>query len=208
MKKLNISISSIEPIFEKIEKISKVQRLLISIATLVVLIGASVYFSYVPKYKRIDAYKKEYINLESRLVTAKRNAKQLEKYRQEINDSRLKFKLSVKALPEKKEIPSLVASISQSGVDSGLEFTLFQPKGENVKDFYAEIPVSIKVIGHYHNVAIFFDKVGSLSRIVNIKDIKMAPLKGEGKLITSCTAVTYKFVETGAKVKAGAKKKK
>ncbi len=114
----------------------------------------------------------------------------------------------MKALPDKKEIPSLLTNITESGKDAGLEFLLFQPKPEINKDFYAEIPVSIKVAGNYHNVGLFFDKVSRLSRIVNIKDIVMATTR-EGKgLNTSCTAVTYRFVETEEKDAANKAKKK
>jgi type IV pilus assembly protein PilO len=72
---------------------------------------------------------------------------------------------------------------------------MFQPRPERQKDFYAEIPVSIKVTGGYHNVAMFFDNVARLYRIVNIENIQM---KSEGRthsLMTTCTAVTYRFVD-------------
>ena len=105
----------------------------------------------------------------------------------------------MKALPEKKEIPNLLASISSSGQDSGLEFALFEPKPENNKDFYAEIPVAVKVSGSYHNVASFFDKVSRLPRIVNIDNISITAQKQTKKeglsLSTSCTAITYRFIE-------------
>jgi len=116
------------------------------------------------------------------------------------------LKRAVKKLPEKKEIPSLLSSISQSGRDAGLEFLLFEPRGEQIKEFYAEIPVSIIVTGNYHKTALFFDKVARLHRIVNVDNIKMIAAKGSGELRTSCTAVTYRFVET--KSKQASKKRK
>ena len=119
----------------------------------------------------------------------------------------MQFKSAMKALPEKEEIPSLLTSISRSGQDVGLEFLEFTPKAEVRKEFYAEIPVSIKVQGGYHDLAIFFDKVARLSRIVNIKNISMGRGKGGQELNTSCTAVTYKFIEPAPK-KPGKKKKK
>jgi type IV pilus assembly protein PilO len=101
-----------------------------------------------------------------------------------------------------------LSSISQSGRDAGLDFLLFQPQAEKNKDFYAEIPVSIKITGNYHNVALFFDKVARLSRIVNIDDIKMTSTKGNANLITSCKAVTYRFVEKKVEPASSKKKKK
>ena len=94
-----------------------------------------------------------------------------------------------------------VSSVQVAGVsydnlgDAGLEFLLFEPKPEVRKEFYAEIPVAINVTGGYHDMAIFLDKIARLSRIVNVKDISMGRTKGGEDLNTSCTAVTYKFVE-------------
>ena len=76
-----------------------------------------------------------------------------------MEEAEVQFKTAMKALPEKEEIPSLLTSISRSGQDVGLEFLLFEPKNEVRKEFYAEIPVAMHVIGGYHDLAIFFDKV-------------------------------------------------
>jgi type IV pilus assembly protein PilO len=76
-----------------------------------------------------------------------------------------------------------------------MEFLLFEPKAEVPRDFYAEIPVAMNIRGDYHNLAVFFDKVARLSRIVNINDISITPGKEARELSTACTAVTYKFVE-------------
>ena len=75
------------------------------------------------------------------------------------------------------------------------DFILFQPKPEVKMDFYAEIPVAINVTGDYHGVATFFESVAELNRIVNIRDINIAPEKDSTSLTTTCTAVTYKFIE-------------
>ena len=127
-----------------------------------------------------------------------------------MRDAEAEFKTALKALPDKREIPSLLTSVSRVGIESGLEFLLFQPQPEVMKEFYAEIPVSIRISGGYHNVALFFDRVARLPRIVNIKNIKMNKSKGSLKLTTTCTAVTYRFVETPKKkpVKKGKKRKK
>ena len=215
MKKPKIDLKkSSEPLFEKIEKLSKVQRILICSGIFLVIIGSFVYFSYFPKIKTQKKLSKEIMQLEKKLIVAKRNARDLQKYQKEIKEAKGEFKEVMLSLPEKEEIPSLISAISESGQESGLEFLLFQPKGENRKDFYAEIPVSIQVKGNFHNIVLFFDKVARLSRIVNIRDIKISRAKGKGKsktsdsskLSTSCTAVTYKFVEPVSKKKKPKKK--
>jgi type IV pilus assembly protein PilO len=91
----------------------------------------------------------------------------------------------------------LLANVSQSGQESGLNFLLFVPKPNKTYDFYAEIPVSIEVNGGYHNLALFFDRVARLSRIVNIENIDIADSgKEPGMLEMKCTAVTYQFLES------------
>jgi type IV pilus assembly protein PilO len=196
MKKPKLSLEKLEPAIERIEKLSRLQRVLIYVLTFVVLVGVTVYFGLLPKYQKIGELEAEVENLDQRLMIAKRNAAQLPKLRAKMKAAEERFRTVMKALPERQEIPSLLTSISQSGKEAGLEFMLFQPGGEVSKDFYAEIPVSINVVGGFHDVAEFFDRVASLNRIVNIKDIRMAPMPDRNQeLNTSCTAVTYKFIE-------------
>jgi type IV pilus assembly protein PilO len=207
MKKFDISLKPIEPLFEKVGNISKVHRILICVAIFIIITGLFVYFLYLPKFEKLDQLNSDYKNLENRLVSAQKQAAQLNKYREKMKTAESQYKIAMKALPDKKEIPSLLTSVSEAGKEAGLEFLLFQPESEINKDFYAEIPVSIKVAGNYHNVGLFFDKVSRLSRMVNIKDIMMITPQGEEALITSCTAITYRFVETEEKDAANTAKK-
>ena len=201
MKKIDLSNLS-KWFFEHIDKIGKlgkIYRILLCLGILAALIGPFFYFSFLPKLNTIDELKKETESLETRLVRARAKAGQLKHYQAMLKEAEIEFKIVRKKLPEKKEIPSLLSSISRSGRDAGLEFILFQPQPERNKDFYAEIPVSIMVTGSYHNVAFFFDRLAGLSRIVNIENIKMTTAKGGSNLTTSCTAVTYRFIETEQK---------
>jgi type IV pilus assembly protein PilO len=206
MKKSKVSADSLSPVFEKIEQLNKVQRILITVVVFVLLLGGFAWFSYWPKYDEIGKLKGALAAEEKKLEIAKRNARQLNSWRAKMKSKEEQFQVVKQALPEKEEIPSLLASISQSGKDAGLEFELFQPKPEVARDFYAEIPVAINVTGSYHDVATFFDKVAVLSRIVNIGDIHVFPKSGSaedaGKLTTECTAVTYKFIDAPEKTKS------
>ena len=190
------SIEKTNPVIEKLEQLSKGQRIAIWVGVLVLVIIGFVYFSYLPKYKQIDKLRANLTRIEKQLEAAKRNARQLNAYRKKMQDAEEQFKIVMRALPEKEEIPSLLTGISKAGRDSGLEFVLFQPKPEIEKDFYAEIPVAMEVTGNYHGVATFFENVAELNRIVNIRDIDMAPNKESSELMATCTAVTYKFIET------------
>ena len=186
---------SVEPILEKFEKLSKVQRILISTLIFGMIVGGFIYLLFWPKYERISSLDKELDNLEAKLTTAKKNAADLQKFQAKMREAEAQFQMAMKKLPEKEEIPNLLSSISNSGQQVGLEFLLFEPRAEKKKEFYAEIPVVMKVTGKFHNIAIFFDRVARLSRVVNIRDISMKPAKGNLSLTTSCTAVTYKFIE-------------
>lgn len=196
------------PVFEKLEQLSKVQRIAIWAGVMVLLIGGFVYFSYAPKYTKIDTLKANLKKVENELEVAKRNARQLNEYRKKMQDAEEQFKIVMRALPEKEEIPTLLTGISKAGKDSGLNFVLFQPKPELEKEFYAEIPVAIEVTGDYHGVATFFESVAELNRIVNIRDIEMTPEKDSAALSTTCTAVTYKFIEPSEKPETKSKQSK
>ena len=192
---------SIEPFLEKVENLSKAQRILISSVFFILIVGTFVYFFYWPKFEKINSLKTNLANLEKKLSTAKRNAADLKKFQAKMKEAEAQFKLAMKKLPEKEEIPSLLTSISDSGQRVGMKFLLFEPKPEKPKEFYAEIPVAMSIKADYHNLAIFFDQVARLSRIVNIRDIQIGrPKTKETKeLSTKCTAVTYKFIETPPK---------
>ena len=196
MKKINISEQYLEPLFDKVEGLPKSYRILILVGVFAVMIGASVYFLFLPKHEDIKALQAQRETLNQKLLKAKANAAQKDKYRKQYEAAQEEFKIAKRALPGQKEIPSLLESISSSGQDVGLDFALFQPGSENKKDFYAEIPVAISVTGSFHNVASFFDRISRLSRIVNIRNVGMSPTGRGAILSTTCTAVTYRFLET------------
>ncbi len=194
--------------FEKIAALSRVQRILICVGVFFILGGGFFYLIYMPKSTKINELKQEYENLQIKLTKARAAARNLKKFEKQYKEAQVKFKIALQLLPDKKEIPSLLAGISKSGKDSGLEFILFQPGAEVSRDFYAEIPVNIQINGGYHNLAMFFDRVGRLSRIVNILNIKMQTSRGKGAqggLSASCVAMTYRFLEASETKPAGAK---
>lgn len=196
------------PFYEKIERLSRLQRILIFAGTWVVVIAVFAWLLFLPKYETVDKLSTELTKVEQDLVTAKKNAAQLDEFKAKMAAAQAAFNIAKNKLPEEKEIKSLLASVSQSGQDVGLEMLNFTPGAEVLRDFYAEIPVLVQVKGTYHNVAVFFDKVAGLPRIVNMKNIKMTPTKEGAKLDTTCTAVTYKFVEAPPPQPAADKKSK
>lgn len=213
MKKSNQTASALAPVFQAVEKLTKPQRIGIYAGTIVLVLVISTYFMFWPNHKKISALDKQLASVQAQLEKAKKNARELNDWRNKMKEKQVQYKTVMRALPEKGEIPSLLAGVSQAGKDSGLEFLLFKPEKETAKGFYAEIPVDISVSGSYHQVAVFFDKVANLPRIVNIRDVTMVPGKEKdtGKIVlsTKCQAVTYKFIDTPKeKGKRGKRKRK
>ncbi|MCU0592014.1 MAG: type 4a pilus biogenesis protein PilO [Desulfobacterales bacterium] len=185
-------------LLEKFEKLVLWQRVAMVAGLLVLLCGSAVWFLLLPKYEEISSLEQKLQGLEKKLATAKINAAELGKFQAKMQEAEAQFKIAMSALPEKEEIPALLTSVSKSGQEVGLEFLLFEPKVETRREFYAEIPVAMSIRGDYHNLAVFFDKVARLSRIVNINNITInrgKDVKDSKDLSTACTAVTYKFVE-------------
>jgi type IV pilus assembly protein PilO len=119
---------------------------------------------------------------------------------------------AVAELPDTKEIPDLLSSISSHGIESGLEIIQFKQRPEQYEEFYAIVPVEIVVRGTYHQVAAFFDRVGRMARIVNVSDVSMkAPTRVEGgevALNTSCSAVTFRFLDEEERARIAKQKEK
>jgi type IV pilus assembly protein PilO len=182
------------PFFEKIEKIKMSVRILILAGTVVLVAGLFLWLVYIPKNEEIEKTKQEIATLEQKLVKARITAARLKQFEAEWAQVDTQFKEALKLLPNTKEIPALLKTITQLGSESQLEFRLFSPQKEKMQDFYVEIPVSIEIKGNYHNVAVFFDKIGAMERIVNILNVSMAPDVARSTVLnTRCDAVTYRF---------------
>nr|HID59891.1 protein PilO [Desulfobacterales bacterium] len=204
----NIPLPSIP--WEKLSGLTRVHKIMICVGTFI-LLGAGYYFLlYTPKADTIARLEEDYENVQRQLRTVKNKARNINKFREEHKRFKTQFRMALLILPDKKEIPSLLENVSGSGKEAGLEFILFKPEAEIARDFYVEIPVAIKVVGSYHNTAIFFDKVSKLSRLVNIADIEIKAETGKGSpglLHTTCTAITYQFRETPKPVSQKGKKR-
>lgn len=178
----------------KIEKIKMPVRIAILVGMVVVLGGLFVYLYEMPKQEELSKARESIAALETKLNQTKARAARIKQFQEELAQVDAQFQEALKLLPNTKEIPSLLKIITQLGVDSQLDFRLFSPQAERAKDFYMEIPVSIEVSGNYHNVAVFFDKVGAMERIVNIVNVSMNPDQTRPtNLMTKCDAVTYRF---------------
>ena len=178
----------------KVEKLSLRLRVTIFAGTILILAGIFTYFVYLPKSEEIALLEDRIGSLEMRLAAARKTARNLEKFKAEMIEVQAMFDEALNLLPNEREIPTLLRSITQMGNDSNLDFHLFKPEREVPKDFYIEIPVSIEVSGNFVDVLTFFDRVGAMERIVNIVNVSMRPEKDLSTVLkTNCTAVTYRF---------------
>ncbi|RLC25212.1 MAG: protein PilO [Deltaproteobacteria bacterium] len=181
--------------FEKVGALTKLQRLLICLVTFAVIGGAYYYFVFMPKHDELKKVQKKYQSQAKKLSTYKKRAAEIIKYEKMMVEAQEEFNLAMQALPDKRELPSLLTGISKAGSDAGLAFLLFQPAKEVNKEFYKEIPVSIKVSGRYHQITDFLFQITKLNRIVNINNVDVKSKKGGKILEMSCRAVTYMFIE-------------
>ena len=203
---------------DTIVKLPNTQKIMVLGAVIAVIVGLYIWLIELPSRETLKARQADLTKLQAKHNEQKKVLANLPKFEKELNDLQASFEESLKLLPNTREIPSLLTNISTLAQDCGLSISLFQPKPEVAQDFYADIPVEMKVTGKYHDLGYFFDAVSKLSRIVNISGIKIKSKSSRGKkdaksgtLEASFKAVTFKFLEKKAEAsgkKKGRKRKK
>lgn len=129
-----------------------------------------------------------------------KKAANLDALKEQMKEMEQSFGDMVRQLPNKTEVAGLLIDISQTGLSAGLEFKLFQPRGETPKEFYAELPISISVVGNYHQFGEFVSGIAALPRIVTTHDIAISTTGGaQGSdspgLVMNAIAKTYRALE-------------
>jgi type IV pilus assembly protein PilO len=124
-------------------------------------------------------------------------AANLEAYEQQLVEMRESFGAMLRQLPNKTQVADLLVDISQTGLASGLEFELFKPQAEQPQDFYAVLPINIRVIGTYHEFGEFVSGIAALPRIVTLHNIRISKRgkNADGMLVMDMTAKTYRYLE-------------
>lgn len=173
-------------------------------AILPVLAFAAVFFLLIsPNKLEVAKLNNELVN--ARMEVQKKQALEmrLPEFEQEIKAKDYELSLLRRQLPEEKEIPNLIDQISNIGTQSGLRFLTFKPRREVLKDFYAEVPVELKILGKFHNLVSFFDRISRLPRIVTISKLTIGQAKAKGKddepggamIEAKYDAITFRFIE-------------
>lgn len=161
---------------------------------------AMVYFLvWKSKKPEIDAARAEELSLISTLEQKAKKAANLDAYKAQLAEMEQSFGAMLRKLPNKTEVPNLLTDISQQGAGAGLDQKLFQPSPQINKDFYAELPIKMRLTGSYHAIGAFVSGIAALPRIVTLHDVEIAPAAakdgGTDQLQLDVTAKTYRYLD-------------
>ncbi len=154
-------------------------------------------FDWSDQLDTLSARQQDEQKLRDEFVTKKTQAVNLDLYSQQLNEIDRSFGALLKQLPNKAEVESLLIEINQSGMGRGLQFELFRPGAEVVKDFYAELPINVRLTGTYHDFGAFAGDIGRLSRIVTLNNISITtnPQTKDGTLVLDAVTKTFRYLD-------------
>ena len=164
------------------------------LAIFLVIVVGGWWFDWSDQLSTLEAKEREEATLKDDWVNKKRQAVNLPEYRRQLSEIDRQFGALLKQLPNRSEMESLLADINQAGLGRGLQFELFKPGTEVMKDFYAELPIAVRVTGSYHDLGEFVGDVAQMPRIVTLNDIAIETQK-EGVLKFDATAMTYRYLD-------------
>ncbi|SDX66672.1 type IV pilus assembly protein PilO [Allochromatium warmingii] len=166
----------------------------------IVLAGLAYHYDTSPQRERLAAEQRAEQAALADLTKKQQKAANLENYRNQLADMEQSFGAMLKQLPNRTEVAALLVDVSQTGLANGLEFELFQPNNEATREFYAELPIQIRVRGQYHDFGRFVSGLAALPRIVTIHNVRIQG--GSDKAATdSLQAIvkTYRYLQDEAK---------
>jgi type IV pilus assembly protein PilO len=181
--------------FDNIGEWPIVVKLLTVLVLCGAIAGAGYYYLVKDEYLALDKVEKAELDLRAELERKQAKAVNLEAYREQLKEMQESFGAMLRQLPDKTEVAALLVDVSQTGLAAGLEFELFQPMPEIKQDFYAELPIKIRVVGDYHEFGEFVSGLAALPRIVTVHDVNISRQKDGGQLIMEATAKTYRYLE-------------
>jgi type IV pilus assembly protein PilO len=199
---MDLSLDELSGAFEKLAKLPKSYRMAM-LPTIVLLVCAVyVYFLYLPTKSNLEGIRDQQLQLQRKLSEVRTVAGNEEAVKAEIAALERELEVALRQLPDSKELPVLLTDITSLGKNAGLEFRAFRPRDETRRDFYAEVPIEIEFIGGFHEVAVFFDEVSRLPRIVNIGELDVdisAEDAMDTVLVVKGSATTFRFLDDAPK---------
>ena len=197
---------------EAIKNLPYYQKIVIAALLIVILVGGFIYFIYIPKNNQIEALKAQIANLSQEIKLNEARVQRLDALKQENALLQQQLAQQMEQLPPEAEVPALLKQVSELGTRIGLDFKLWKPASQkpSASGLYTEIPVDVEVAGGYHSVAMFFDRISKLRRIVNVVDIKMTNAKIERNKVviqTTFKAVAFALLPGGGQAQPPQKPK-
>jgi len=163
---------------------------------LALIVAASWWFDWQDQIDKINSEAQKEEGLRKTFLTKKSEAINLPAYQKQLEDIEKQFGALLKQLPGKSEMDALLTDINQAGLGRGLQFELFKPAGgETRRDFYAELPITIRITGNYHDIGAFASDISKLSRIVTLNDIGLNSASKGGGLALDATAKTFRYLD-------------
>ena len=196
-------------LLDRILDLPRQQKIGILAGLIVAILLLDYFLFYSPRSDEISKLTQEVESQRNERDKKKKEAANIPKLKEQMARLDGRLKEAVAQLPDRKEIPDLLSSISNKVKESGLDILIFRPRAENIQEFYAEIPVDIVVRGGFHNVATFFDEVGRFNRLVNIANIELRnPKAKEDQVImdVSTVATTFRFLDEAERGKIAAER--
>jgi len=185
-------------------------KVLVLIAILIGIPAAGFVFDTQGQIEQLEAGRSDEVKNKNDYLNKKKQAVNLDLHRQQLREIDTQFGALLRQLPDKSQMDALLVDINQAGLGRGLQFELFKPAPqENAREFYAELPIQVKLVGTYHDMGAFASDVGQLSRIVTLNDVKIDAGK-DGVLTMEATARTFRYLDDGeiaAQRKSAAAKK-
>ncbi len=170
-------------------------KLLLLLAILVVVLVAAYFLDWQGQLEELEAGRQQETKLKQEYVDKKQQAVNLDLLRAQLREIETSFGTLLKQLPNKSQMEALLVDINQAGLGRGLSFELFRPaQSETTRDFYAELPIAIKLTGNYHDMGAFASDIGQLPRIVTLNDIALNVGK-DGTLTMDTTAKTFRYLD-------------
>ena len=195
----------------QILRLPRQQKIGILAGLILFLLVIGYFYVYLPGDEKISKSREEIASARTDRDRKKALSANLPKLQKELQQWDAKLKAAVAQLPDRKEIPDLLSSLSTKAREAGLEILLFRPRAESFQEFYAEIPVDIVVRGGFFNAVTFFDEVAKLNRLVNIDNIDLKNPKVNGDQVVleiSTLATTYRFLDEAERKKVAEEKAK
>ena len=169
-------------------------RIVVAVLLLVLTVAGFWWFDWQDQVKTLAAREAEEVQLRESWVTKKRQAVNLEEHRRQLAEIDRQFGALLKQLPNRAEMDSLLSDINQAGLGRGLQFELFKPGTDVIKEFYAEMPIDVRVTGIYHDLGEFVADLASMPRMVTLNDVGIEADK-DGRLKLQAKAVTYRYLD-------------